>query len=183
MTLGGHSSSSLTIPRCKIGTGLGLEIQSWLWGSFCTSKSRQWWLHPDFETHRQSQPKSETESANSSTKWWLVTAKIKKKRLNSNCHHCIFRSRRIQTYFALIEINKCIKKLKQELQRRLFTWTVHVLLARRAIKQLGCVPIYHDQRVWIYCPCHIRHTLGSSDRELACVWPLTEMSVFMMLAF
>ena len=28
VTLGSHSSSSLTIPRYKIGTGLGLEIQS-----------------------------------------------------------------------------------------------------------------------------------------------------------
>ena len=42
VTLGSHSSSSLTASRCKIGTGLGLEIQSWLWGSLCTSKSRAW---------------------------------------------------------------------------------------------------------------------------------------------
>ena len=28
MTLGGHSSGSLIVPRCKTGTGLGLEIQS-----------------------------------------------------------------------------------------------------------------------------------------------------------
>ena len=42
VTLGGHSSGSLTIPRCKIGTGLVLGIQSGLWGSLCSSKSRAW---------------------------------------------------------------------------------------------------------------------------------------------
>ena len=37
VALGGHSISSLTIPRCKIGTGLGLEIQG---GPLLTSKNR-----------------------------------------------------------------------------------------------------------------------------------------------
>ena len=39
-TLGGHSSSSLTIPRCKIGTMTMPGIQSWLWGSLHTSENR-----------------------------------------------------------------------------------------------------------------------------------------------
>ena len=41
-----------------------------------------WWIHLDFETHKQGQPKSETESTSGSTKWWLVTAKFFLKNLN-----------------------------------------------------------------------------------------------------
>ena len=64
----------------KLGPGLGLEIQSWLWGSLCASKSRQWWIHLGFKTHGQSQPKSEIESTSGSTK--IVT-----------CHHNKFKIR------------------------------------------------------------------------------------------
>ena len=46
VTLGGHSNGSLTIPRCKIGIGLGLEIQSWLWGSLRTRESRARVMNP-----------------------------------------------------------------------------------------------------------------------------------------
>ena len=42
VTLGSHSSSSLTVPWCTIGSGPGLEIQSWLWGSLHASESRLW---------------------------------------------------------------------------------------------------------------------------------------------
>ena len=38
--LGGHSSSNLTIPSCKIGTGLGFEIQRLCEGSLRASESR-----------------------------------------------------------------------------------------------------------------------------------------------
>ena len=46
-----------------IAQSVALEIQSWLWGSLCTSQSReQKMMDPpySFETPRQSQPKSET---------------------------------------------------------------------------------------------------------------------------
>ena len=84
VTLGGHSSGSLTVPRCKIGTGLGLEIQSWLWGGSLRARESRvqammdppWLWNPWVKS-----TKSKTESTSGSTKWWHVTAKFKKKRL------------------------------------------------------------------------------------------------------
>ena len=35
-----HTIPYLTIPRCKLGLWTSLGIQSWLWGSLCTSRGR-----------------------------------------------------------------------------------------------------------------------------------------------
>ena len=64
--LGSHSSGSLTIPRCLVDSEDHYEQ--------VRAECRQQWIHPGFETHGQSQPKSKTESTSGSTKWWLVTA-------------------------------------------------------------------------------------------------------------
>ena len=59
MNLFNHWAVTLTpYQGVKLGSGTGLGIQSWLRGSLCTSESRWWWIHPGFETHKQSQPKS-----------------------------------------------------------------------------------------------------------------------------
>ena len=62
VTLGGHSSGSLTIPRCKIGT---LRIHY----TQARVELRQWCIHPGFKTHGQSQPKSKTQNTSGFTKW------------------------------------------------------------------------------------------------------------------
>ena len=64
VTLGGHSSSCLTIPRCKIGTR-PWPVQSELTLRIITHKQEQNTGHGastlGFKTHGKSQPKSETE--------------------------------------------------------------------------------------------------------------------------
>ena len=88
--IGSHSSGSLTLPRCKIGT------RSWPGNSEvdfedhyvqARAEFRQWWIHSGFDTHGQSQPKSETECTSGSTKWWLITAKNYQTSLCTFCFH------------------------------------------------------------------------------------------------
>ena len=45
-----------------------------------TKERRQQLIHPDFETHAQSHPKSKTEHTRGPTKWTSVQQKIKKKK-------------------------------------------------------------------------------------------------------
>ena len=71
-TLGSHSSSSLTIPRCKIGTRPWpgkIRVDSEY--TLCANdrESRQWCIHPGFKTHGWSQLKCKTESTSGFTKW------------------------------------------------------------------------------------------------------------------
>ena len=77
------SCGSLSMPRCKTGT------RPWL-GKSVSSECRRWWIHPSFETHGQSQPKSETKSTSGSTKWWLVIGKFLKKITSNRSHFYLY---------------------------------------------------------------------------------------------
>ena len=128
--------------------------------SFTTSKQVcRWENHPGFETHGQSQPKSKTESTSSSTKWWPVTANLKKKssdrclRAHPHCANAKATSLDVCSHWMWIAPMKwMVPKANSSVQcERPFLW--HLLQFGCGNKRYCVLYFTGSEQISESCPC------------------------------